>query len=258
MAKEIFTIVNNKGGVGKTTTALNLGAAFYELGYNVLLIDTDPQMNLSKNLGYSKVDKQPTIYEALCGRSGLIIRKRGSETKSKKRFDYIPASPDLVNVEIELFKRISKEYILKRLLEPIKDQYDYIIFDCPPSLGITTINSMTASTGLIIPVQCEPYAIEGISEITSTYLEVRNNVNSDLKIKGYLLTMVHNRLVMTAQFETGLRETFKELIFKSKINHNVSLSEAQGKRQTIYEYKPSSTGAKDYMEFAKEIINQKR
>ena len=246
--KMIITFVNNKGGVGKTTTAVNVAHALTIEGKRVLLIDLDRQRNASFIMGYD--DSESNIFDALAAKVDIPIYAHDQI----ENLHYSPAG----SIDIEavlLLQRIGRESKLKKLLDPIKHAYDYILIDCPPSLGMITLNALVASDKLIIPIQLEPFAFLGTSEIANFFSDVKKEINNQLEILGYLKTLYDSRLSQTRDIEELLsKHVNKNKIFNSTIRKNVALSEASNMQQTIFEYAPESTGAKNYKDFTKEII----
>lgn len=253
MAKTIC-IVNQKGGVGKTTTTINLSAALAEAGKRVLLIDMDPQGNASSGLGIKRYDTQElTIYQVLIG------EKLISQTIQTTQIDYlkaIPANPDLVGAEIELVDMPRREYRLKEAIAEVADQFDFILIDCPPSLGLLTINSLTSANTFMVPLQCEYFALEGLSQLLNTAGLIKKNLNPDLRIEGIVLTMFDTRNNLSHQVVSEIQTHFGEKVFKSIIPRNVRLSEAPSHGLTILQYDSKSIGAKKYRELAEEVIQR--
>ncbi|SPN74288.1 ParA family protein [Brochothrix thermosphacta] len=246
----ILAIANQKGGVGKTTTAINLGASLAIIGHRVLLVDTDPQGNTSSGVGIKKAEVKQCIYDVLVGDVPLedvII------TSDVKNLDVVPATIQLAGAEIELVSTISRERRLENALETVSERYDFIIIDCPPSLGIITLNALTAANGLLIPVQCEFYALEGLTQLLNTVKLVQRHLNKNLEIEGVLLTMYDARTNLGQQVIAEVKKHFGPQVYQTVIPRNVRLSEAPiyGQPAVIYDVK--SKGAEAYIELAKEV-----
>ncbi len=252
---KIIAIANQKGGVGKTTTAINLSASLAYLGKKVLLVDFDPQGNSTNGLGFDTNKIPNSVYEALIGK--LQIEKVITKTQWNNLF-LLPANINLVGAEIEFINREERESALKSLLEPIKGNFDYILIDCPPSLGILTVNALTAADSVLIPVQCEYYALEGLSKLLNTIFIVRKGLNPNLEIEGVLLTMFDSRLKLSHQVAKEVWNLFGKKAFKTAINRNVRLSEAPSHGKPILEYDFSSVGSKNYLSLANEIISNSK
>ena len=250
---KIIPLANQKGGVGKTTTAINLSASLASLGKKVLVIDADPQANASSGLGIDIRNLQYTIYECLV--DGIEPEKAILKTEVEN-LEILPSHIDLVGAEIEILNLEHRESILKELLAPIKDNYDFIFIDCSPSLGLITINSLTAADSVIIPVQCEYFALEGISKLLNTIKIIKSKLNPSLKIEGFLLTMYDNRLKLANQVYEEVKKHFKDLVFDTVIARNVRLSEAPSHGKPILLYDSISKGAEQYTSLAKELINR--
>lgn len=252
MAK-IISLANQKGGVGKTTTAINLSAALAKEGKKVLLVDADPQANASSGLGIDIRNLEATIYECLV--SGidpkLAIHHTGVEN-----LDLIPSHIDLVGAEIEMLGLEDRELLMKRILSHLRDQYDFILIDCSPSLGLITVNALTASDSVIIPVQAEFFALEGIAKLLNTIKIIKSKLNPQLKIEGFLVTMFDNRLRLSTQVYDEVKKHFGSLVFNTVITRNVRLSEAPSHGLSVLDYDPSSKGAKNYAALAKEVIKR--
>ena len=247
---KIISVANQKGGVGKTTTSVNLAACLAYIGKRVLLVDTDPQGNATSGIGVEKADVEQCMYDVLVDdveASDVIL------TAKVENLDIIPATIQLAGAEIELVPTISREVRLKRALEKIKDNYDYIIIDCPPSLGLLTINALTASDAVIIPVQCEYYALEGLSQLLNTVRLVQKHLNEDLKIEGVLLTMLDARTNLGIQVIEEVKKYFQDKVYRTIIPRNVRLSEAPSHGEPIIIYDVKSRGAEVYLDLAKEV-----
>lgn len=250
---KIIAIANQKGGVAKTTTAVNLSACIATLGKKVLLIDIDPQGNASSGLGINKLDSFRCIYDVVV--NNVPISKVIITTEIENLF-VVPATIQLAGAEVELVSAISREVKLKKALDLIKEQYDYVFIDCPPSLGLLTLNALTAADSILIPIQCEYYALEGLSQLMNTVRLVQKHLNPHLIIEGAVLTMFDARTNLSIQVVDEVKNYFKEKVFTSIIPRNVRLSEAPSYGQPIILYDPKSKGAEMYMELAKEVINR--
>ncbi|WP_249872275.1 ParA family protein [Oceanobacillus saliphilus] len=248
---KIMSIANQKGGVGKTTSSVNLSACLSSLGNRVLLVDTDPQGNATSGVGVNKADVSNCIYNVLV--EDLPAEEVVIPT-SVSNLDIIPATIQLAGAEIELVPIISREIRLKKALESLKEQYDYIIIDCPPSLGLLTINALTASDSVIIPVQCEYYALEGLSQLLNTIRLVQKHLNKDLMIEGVLLTMLDARTNLGIQVIEEVKKYFQDKVYQTIIPRNVRLGEAPSHGLPIIIYDPKSKGAEVYLELAKEVM----
>ena len=250
---KIISLANQKGGVGKTTTSINLAAALAKLGKRVLLVDADPQANTSSGFGVDIQELDNTVYECLI--NGIDPHTAILPTSIENLY-MIPSHIDLVGAEIEMLNLEQRENILKRVLSPLKGDYDYILIDCSPSLGLITINALTASDSIIIPVQCEFFALEGIAKLLNTIKIIKSNLNPALRIEGFLLTMYDARLRLSAQVHDEVRRHFGDLVFNTVIARNVRLSEAPSHGMSVLEYDRNSKGAKNYTNLAKELIKR--
>lgn len=252
---KIISIANQKGGVGKTTTAINLSAALAGQGKKVLLIDADPQANASSGLGVDIRELNSTIYECLVNQ--LDPHKAILPTQTKN-LSLIPSHIDLVGAEIEMLNIANRETLLRTMLQQVSNDYDYIFIDCSPSLGLITINALTASDSVIIPVQCEFFALEGIAKLLNTIKIIKSKLNPALQIEGFLLTMHDNRLRLSNQVYEEVKRHFGDLAFNTVISRNVRLSEAPSHGQSVLDYDASSKGAKNYIALAKELISRQK
>lgn len=250
---KIIALANQKGGVGKTTTSMNLAASLATYEKRVLLIDADSQANASSGLGVdlSKVDC--SIYECLI--NGADVHE-AIYTTDIDRLDIIPSNINLVGAEVEMLNFEHREYLLKKILRSLDNEYDYILIDCSPSLGLITVNALTAANSVIIPVQCEYFALEGISKLLNTIKIVKKKLNPELEIEGFLLTMYDSRLRLANQIYDEVKRHFQELVFKTVIQRNVKLSEAPSHGLPAILYDADSTGAKNHLALAKEIIKK--
>lgn len=245
---KVISLLNHKGGVGKTTSVINIGAGLAQLGRKVLLVDLDPQANLTVSLG---IPRQPvTIYECMRGESEL------EPFHLKENVDVIISTLDLSGAELELINEAGREYILRELFEPVKEDYDYIIIDCPPSLGLLTLNALAASDYVFIPLQTEFLALQGLAKIKQVIDKVKFRLNKKLDIGGVIGTMYDNRKILNRDVMETIRKYFGEKVFDTLIRDNVALAEAPSQRKDIFEYNPESFGAKDYLNLCKEIIQR--
>ena len=248
----VLAVVNQKGGVGKTTTAVNLGSYLAHHGNKVLVVDLDPQANATAGLGVAVSEKQPTLYEVLIGQakvSNAAVRTRIGNLA------LVPSTPDLAGGAIELMDQPYREYRLRRALKEVVSQFDYILIDCPPSLGLLTVNGLAAAHKLIIPVQCEYYALEGLNQLLQTVKLVRSHLNPKLQVLGAVLTMFDRRTALNRKIVREVRKTFPGHVFESIIPRNTELAEAPSVGQTILEYDADSRGAKAYDYLSEEVVN---
>ncbi|MCD6366358.1 MAG: ParA family protein [Bacteroidales bacterium] len=250
---KVITIANQKGGVGKTTTAINLSAALAALDYKVLLIDADPQGNSTSGLGFGINNIKVTLYECLLD---TVKAKDIILNSELDNLDLLPSNIDLVGAEIELLNTPNREKRMKMVIESLGSQYDFIIVDCSPSLGLLTLNGLTAADSIMIPVQCEYFALEGLGKLLNTIKIVQKNLNPDLKIEGFLLTMYDSRLNLSNQVVEEVRKHFQHLVFDTIIQRNVKLSEAPSHGKSIIDYDITSRGAANYMNLAREILQR--
>ena len=249
---KVIAIANQKGGVGKTTTSVNLSACLADLGKKVLLVDLDPQGNSTSGFGFDKTKIKQSVYDVLVNDisvEGVIL-----QTKIDNLM-LLPATIQLAGAEIELVSIMSRETKLKRVLDKIKYNYDYIIIDCPPSLGLLTINSLTAANSVLVPIQCEFYALEGLSQLMNTITLVQKNLNPALSLEGVVLTMFDARTNLSIQVVDEVKNHFRHKVYQTIIPRNVRLSEAPSHGQPITRYDPKSKGSEVYIDLAKEVID---
>ncbi|MDP2496824.1 MAG: ParA family protein [Candidatus Palauibacterales bacterium] len=247
-----ISIANQKGGVGKTTTAINLGASFAVAEKKTLVIDCDPQGNATSGLGVRKGEDDLSVYDCLV--NGRPMEEAIQREVHFPHLDVVPASRDLVGAEVELVDRPSREKVLRRALEPVRDRYDYVLIDAPPSLGLLTLNTLAAADTVLIPIQCEFYALQGLSQLLNTIRLVQRNINRELGIEGVLLTMYDSRVNLSEQVADEAREYFGSKVFETIIPRNIRLAEAPSHGKPIVQYDVVSTGARGYLALAREII----
>jgi len=248
---KVIAIANQKGGVGKTTTAINVAAGMGVTEVSTLLIDIDPQANASSGLGVDVANVEHTIYEVLINK--LAVKEAITDTEISY-LELVPSNPRLVGAEVELVSMLTREKILDTALDGLRDQYEYIFIDCPPSLGLLTINSLTAADSVLIPIQCEYYALEGLSQLLNTIRLVQKNLNKELEIEGVVITMFDSRLNLSKQVAEEVRSYFKDKVYNTVINRNVRLGEAPSFGKPIILYDAISTGAKNYMDLVEEML----
>tara|TARA_R110001599_G_scaffold84130_2_gene226689 strand:- start:109028 stop:109825 length:798 start_codon:yes stop_codon:yes gene_type:complete len=252
---KVISIANQKGGVGKTTTAINLAASLAAIEHPTLVIDIDPQSNTTSGLGIDVKTVTNSVYEVMIGSNDTTETIRSTELDF---LDLVPAHINLVGAEIEMIDREDRERILDKAIGDLRDKYDFIIIDCPPSLGLLTINALTASDSIVIPVQCEYFALEGLGQLLNTIKIVRQHLNPDLDIEGVLLTMYDTRTRLSNQVAEEVKRYFDDRVFKSVIARNIRLAEAPSFGKPALLYDSTSTGSKNYLSLAREIIKKNR
>ena len=243
-----ISIMNHKGGTGKTTSSINIGAGLAKKGLKVLLLDIDSQANLTEGLGVGDPDE--SVYDSIRENKKLPI------LNISENLDLVPSSIDLLGAEMEIVSKIGREQILHKLLKPIRSDYDYIIIDCPPSVGLLTVNAMVASDTILLPLQGEYFAYKGVDRLLGIVNEVRDNLNEKLEIGGVFITQINPNRILTRTIVEKLTEDLQDKVFDTKIRINVALAEAQLQGQTIFDYAPESNGAKDYEMLVDEILNR--
>ena len=252
---KIIALANQKGGVGKTTTTINLAASLATLEKTVLVVDADPQANASSGLGVDIKEVDCSIYECIIDHADIHDAIYETDIEG---LDIVPSHIDLVGAEIEMLNLDNREKVLSKILEPIRDDYDFVLIDCSPSLGLITVNALTAADSVVIPVQCEYFALEGISKLLNTIKIIKTKLNPKLEIEGFLLTLYDQRLCLARQIYDEVKRHFQELVFKTVIQRNVKLSEAPSHGLPAILYDAESTGAKNHLALAKEIIDKNK
>src|SRR6056297_3380785 len=250
---KVISLANQKGGVGKTTTAINLGASFAVLEKKVLIIDADPQANATSGTGFDIKKVKTSIYECLIEEADPKKIVLNSDIKN---LDLIPSHIDLVGAEIEMLNMPEREYMLKNVVNKVKDDYDFVLIDCSPSLGLITVNALTASDSVIIPVQCEYFALEGLGKLLNTIKIIQNRLNTDLEIEGFLLTMYDARLRLSNQVVEEVRKHFQSMVFDTIIQRNIKLGESPSYGKPVVMYDAKSKGAVNHLNLARELLQK--
>lgn len=253
MMGKVIAIANQKGGVGKTTTAINLGAAFAVLEYKTLIIDADPQANSTSGVGFDPKNIKTSIYECLMDE---VEPKNIILNTTTPNLDLLPAHIDLVGAEIEIINQPNREKLMRRVINKIKDEYDFIVIDCSPSLGLITVNALVAADSVVVPVQCEYFALEGLGKLLNTIKIVQSRLNPSLDIEGILLTMYDSRLRLSNQVVDEVKAHFQDMVFETMINRNTKLGEAPSFGETIIMHDINSSGAINYLNLAREILQK--
>ena len=251
---EIIAIANQKGGVGKTTTAVNLSSALAVLGHETLLVDMDPQGNATSGVGFNKHEYDPNLYDVLVD---LLPLEKTIKAAALKKLSVAGANNDLAGAEIELVTALARESRLKGAISAVKDRFEFIIVDCPPSLGLLTVNALNAADKIIIPIQGEYYSMEGLAQFTGAVDKVRNALNTRLEVEGGVLTMFDSRMTLSNQVKEEVVKFFGPKMFQSIIPRNIRLAEAPGFGQSIFQYDPKSRGAEAYLAFAREFLSRR-
>lgn len=250
---KVIAVVNQKGGVGKTTTVVNLSAALAEMDYKVLIIDIDPQGNATSGYGILKNQVNSTVYDILVNNTNI---KEAIQQSENEPISIVASNMNLAGTEVELVNTKQREFILKKQIDTIKDEYDYIFIDCPPAVNILTINALTASDSVLIPMQCEYYALEGLSQLVQTVGLVKKNINPKLILEGILFTMYDNRTNLSAQVVKEVETHFNETVYKTKITRSVRLSEAPSFGMSCIKYDSRAKGSEQYRQLAKEFVER--
>jgi chromosome partitioning protein len=253
----VIAIANQKGGVGKTTTSINLSAALAERGKKVLVIDTDPQGNTTSGFGLDKNELENTVYELMIGECSIEEAIKKNVVEDLDGVDIIPSNVNLAAVEIELIDTEQKEFILREAISEVKNNYDFIVIDCPPSLSMLTVNAMTTANTVLVPIQCEYYALEGLSQLVHTVNLVRDRLNPELEMEGVVFTMFDSRTNLSLQVVENVKEHIQENVYKTIIPRNIRLAEAPSYGLPINIYEPKSAGAEAYRLLADEVIERK-
>lgn len=249
---KVIAISNHKGGVGKTTSALNIGAGLNKLGYKVLLIDLDAQCNLTQSLGITQTERN--VYGAI--KSLYPLSESIIPVPELKDFYIVPATVNLTGLEIELSNETGREYLLRETIEPIKKDYDFILIDCPPSLNLLTINALTVAEQVIIPLQSQYLALQGLTNLLDVISKIQKRLNPQLTIGGVIITQFDKRIILNREIAENINSHFKDQVFKTKIRDNIAIAEAPANKLDIFRYNPNCNGAEDYLELSKEILNK--